>query len=206
MHWLRKENLKNRIRSRIDPDITSEANHDDHERTDQMGKIPTQTFDLLQDGQYILRVKHIGDPERSEYAGEPTMQVVATLEVVEALTPGNEKLTDGTTDAVGFTYDEWWSLDPKTGAVKQNSKFWQIYEAATGMKLDIDDEIDTDDMIGKDFQAKVVVNKPGTRNRTEYESYGKARKKRGKPGEQEPEQEEKTPEELTEEELDDLPF
>lgn len=166
-----------------------------------MVKISTQTFDLLREGQYILKIEHISEPERGEYLGESTMQVMGTLEVVEALTPGTEKMTDGETDAAGHTYDEWWSLDPNTGAVKQNSKLWQVYEAATGMKLDVDDEIDTDDMVGKSFQAKVVINKPGTRNRTEHDTYGKATKKRR-------EAVKKAEEELevVEEELEDLPF
>lgn len=176
-----------------------------------MGKLPTQSFTLLRDGQYVLEIKNVSEPERGEYQGEPTMQVTATLEVVDVLTSGNEKMTDEATEAAGHTYDEWWTLDPKTGAVKQNSKLWQIYEAATGMKLDTDDEIDTDDMVGKRFQAMVVVNKPGTRNRTEHDTYGKAKKKKAganagggaAAGKTEPE---KTETEVDESDFEDIPF
>jgi hypothetical protein len=143
-----------------------------------VAKINTQAFPLLEEGQYVLKINST-EIKKSEYQGEPTIQVLAEMEVVEA-PEGKELLTDGTSDSVGHTYDEYFALDAHTGAVKQGSKFWDLYEAATGYKLDTDDEIDTDDIVDKLVQAKVVVNNPGTRNRTEHGTIGKPRRKKGK--------------------------
>lgn len=141
-----------------------------------------QTFPLLKEGQYVLKTKKVGNPEHGDYQGDATCQVRATVEVVEVLTDKTQNwlLTDEETEAVGHQYDEYWSLDPNTEAVRRGSKLWLIYEAATGFKLDPDDEIDTDDMLEKEFQARIVINKPGTRNRTEHESYGKVKRGKGK--------------------------
>lgn len=139
-----------------------------------MAKIGTQTYPLLEEGRYRLRIKGIDDPKESEYQGEAQLQCRAELEVVEPI-DGHDTMSDGG-NAIGFVYEEYWGLDPNTRKLPKNGKFWLIYEAATGMKLDIDDEIDTDDLKGKEFEARVVVNGPGTRNRTEHETFKKAGK------------------------------
>jgi hypothetical protein len=152
------------------------------------------------------------EPEKSEYNGDPTAQIKVTLEVRESLTPGNDVTTVDQKPVVGYTYNEWWSLHPDTMKVTLNSKLAQIYEAATGMKFDPEEGIETDELIEKEFQARVVINKPGTRNRSEYESYGKVKrdKKNGKgngkvenPGQT---TKQTNAEELNEEDFDEIPF
>lgn len=172
-----------------------------------MPKLGGKKFDLAPDGQYVVEIVEINDPEDGEYMGDPTCQLPVTLKIVESLTNGNNTLSDDSTPVVGYKWDEWWSLDAATGAVTKNSKIAQIYEATTGMVFDPEDGIDTDEMIGKQMQCKVVVNDPGTRNRTVYSSYGKVRRgKKGKVENAGQTTEESKAEEATEEDFEEIPF
>jgi hypothetical protein len=202
LEWLRRHQHTQSIKANINPEFDSNSTTEERINT-EMAKIPTQTFMLLKDGQYIVKVVHMEEAKRSEYAGEPQLQIPTDIEIIEAVSPGCELMMDDETESAGETFTEYLSLDPKSGAVKKNSKLWQIYEAATAMKLDVDDEIDTDDIIGKSFQCKVVVNEPGTRNRTEHGTYGKAKKR--KQIQAEKAQAQKDLEEV-EKEMEDIPF
>jgi hypothetical protein len=84
--------------------------------------------------------------------------------------------------------------------VKVGTKAWDIFEACLNTRLSPDEELDTDDLLGKRFHAMVSVKKTGKGNRTEHGTIGPYR-----PTKAEPEVRPKT-EEPGSDDFGDLPF
>jgi hypothetical protein len=56
--------------------------------------------------------------------------------------------------------------------VKVSTKAWDVFEACLNQRLAADEELDTEDLIGKRFEAMVVTKKTGKGNRTEHGTIG----------------------------------
>ncbi len=62
--------------------------------------------------------------------------------------------------------------------MKVGTKAWDVFEACLDAPLSPDVELDTEDLIGKRFQAIVSVKKTGKGNRTEHGTIGPHRPKK----------------------------
>ena len=71
----------------------------------------------------------------------------------------------------GFTFIDYATRDENTGQIKQGTKAWSIYEAClgTGFHKKIKS---LDDIVGKQFVAKVAQTKTGSRNKIEFGTAG----------------------------------
>ena len=71
----------------------------------------------------------------------------------------------------GFTFIDYAARDEDTGQIKQGGKAWSVYEACLGAgfhkKLK-----SLDDIVGKQFVAKVEQTKTGSRNKIEFGTAG----------------------------------
>jgi hypothetical protein len=141
-------------------------------------------------GFYVLTVLDEGEILEGEFQGEATIQIRHELEIAEG-------------PNAGYRFFEYFSLDPVDGTMRANSKYWDVYEAVTRRKLAEDDEVDSADLVGGQFQAQVVIAKTGKRNRTEHGSIGPYRPKKGQ-SKEEPKAEE--PNDRDEKEFEDIPF
>lgn len=89
------------------------------------------------------------------------------------------------------------------GGVKIGTKAWDIFEACLDRRISPDEELDTDDLIGKRCEAMVVVKKTGKGNRIEHGTVGPHRPRKSVPqGETKLE----GPDELDEDDFGDLPL
>src|SRR5829696_6367323 len=70
--------------------------------------------------------------------------------------------------------------------VEAGTKAWDIFEACLNTRLSPDEELDTDDLVGKRFHAMVSVKKTGKGNRTEHGTIGPYRPKKDEPKSEEP--------------------
>src|SRR5215211_6940602 len=85
--------------------------------------------------------------------------------------------------------------------VKVGTKAWDIFEACLNQRLAPDEELDTEDLIGKGSEAMVSVKKTGKGNRTEHGTIGPHRPKKR------PEEEPKTEDpDDAEEKFEQIPF
>ena len=105
------------------------------------------------------------------------------LEVVEA-EPVNEygpqlrlKLRIAEGEHEGFAFTDYPNRGAEDG-VKVGTKAWDIFEACLNRRLSPDEELDTEDLIGKRFEAMVVTKKTGKGNRTEHGTIGPHRPKK----------------------------
>jgi hypothetical protein len=62
--------------------------------------------------------------------------------------------------------------------VKVGTKAWDLFEAYLDRRLSPDEELDTDDLVGKRFEAMEVTKKTGKGNRTEHGTIGPHRPKK----------------------------
>ena len=71
----------------------------------------------------------------------------------------------------GFTLIDYATRDENTGQIKQGTKAWSIYEAClgTGFHKKIRS---LDDIVGRQFVAKVEQTKTGSRNKIEFGTAG----------------------------------
>ena len=101
----------------------------------------------------------------------------------------------------GFEFVDYPNRGAENG-VKVSTKAWDVFQACLNTHLAPDEELDTDDLIGKRFQAMVSVKKTGKGNRTEHGTIGPHRPKKaqleGEPKAEEPDD--------SEVEFDNLPF
>jgi hypothetical protein len=128
-----------------------------------MAKLTAQGYELLDSGRYVLEVVE------AEAVNEYGPQLRLKLRVAE----GEHK---------GFEFTDY----PNRGAddgVKVGTKAWDIFEACLNQRLAPDEELDTEDLIGKRFEAMVVTKKTGKGNRTEHGSIGPHRTKKSQPKE-----------------------
>jgi hypothetical protein len=134
-----------------------------------MAKLTAQGHELLDPGRYVLEVVE------AEPVDEYGPQLKLRLRVAEG-------------EREGFEFVDY----PNRGAddgVKVGTKAWDIFEACLNTRLSPEEELDTDDLVGKRFHAMVSVKKTGKGNRTEHGTIGPYRPKRAEP-EDEPKSEE----------------
>ena len=71
----------------------------------------------------------------------------------------------------GFTFTDYATRDENTGQIKRGTKAWSIYEACLGVGFH--EKIKSlDDIVGKQFVAKVEQTKTGSRNKIEFGTAG----------------------------------
>ena len=76
----------------------------------------------------------------------------------------------------GFEFVDYPNRGVEDG-VKVGTKAWDLFEACLDRRLSPDEALDTDDLIGKRFEAMVVAKKTGKGNRTEHGTIGPHRPK-----------------------------
>ena len=75
------------------------------------------------------------------------------------------------TEHDGFTFTDYATRDENTGQIKQGTKAWSIFEACLGVGFH--ERIKSiDDIVGKQFVAKVDETKTGSRNKVEFGTTG----------------------------------
>ena len=117
-----------------------------------MTKLTAQGYELLPPGRYVLEV--VEAKLVNEYGPQ--------LEVRNRVAEGEYE---------GFEFTDY----PNRGVeddVKVGTKAWDIFEACLNRRLAPDEELDTENLIGKRFEAMVVVKKTGKGNRTEHGTIG----------------------------------
>jgi len=125
-----------------------------------MTKLATQGYELLDPGRYVLQVVE----------AEPVDDFGPQLRLRLRIDEGEYK---------GFEFVDYPNRGVKDG-VKIGTKAWDIFEACLNRHLSPDEELDTDDLIGKRFEAMVSVKKTGKGNRTEHGTVGPHRPKKAK--------------------------
>jgi hypothetical protein len=71
----------------------------------------------------------------------------------------------------GYVFSDYASRDEDTGQIKQGTKAWSIYEACLG--ADFYKKIRSfEDIVGKQFVARVEQTKTGSRNKVEFGTVG----------------------------------
>jgi hypothetical protein len=134
-----------------------------------MTKLKAEGYRLLDPGTYVVEVVEAAPIN----VYEP--QIRLELRVVE----GERK---------GFTFTDYANCGSEDG-VKMGTKAWDIFEACLNRRLAVNDELDTDDLIGKKFEARVLVRRSGKGNYTEHGSIAPYRPEKVEPN-NEPESEE----------------
>src|SRR5215207_7134534 len=123
-----------------------------------MAKLTAQGYELLDSGQYVLEVVE------AEAVDEYGPQLKLKLRVAEG-------------EHEGFEFIDFPNRGVESG-VKVGTKAWDVFEACLNQRLSPDEELDTEDLIGKKFQAMVSVKKTGKGNRTEHGTIGPHRPKK----------------------------
>jgi hypothetical protein len=147
-----------------------------------VAKLTAQGYELLDTGRYVLEVVE------AEPVNEYGPQLKLRLRVAEG-------------EHGGFEFVDYPNRGAEDG-VKVGTKAWDIFQACLNTQLSPDEELDTDDLIGKRFEAMVSVKKTGKGNRTEHGTIGPHRTKKAR-GEEAPNVEE--PDDV-EEEFTKIPF
>jgi len=128
-----------------------------------MTKLTTQGYEVLDSGQYVLEIVE------AESVNEYGPQLRAKVRVAEG-------------EHEGFEFTDYPNRGAENG-VKVGTKAWDLFEACLDRRLAPDEELETDDLIGKRFQAMVSVKKTGKGNRTEHGTIGPYRPKKASPKE-----------------------
>ncbi len=123
-----------------------------------MAKLAARGYELLNTGHYVLEVVE------AEAVNEYGPQLRLKLRVAEG-------------EHEGFEFTDYPNRGAEDG-VKVGTKAWDIFQACLNQQLAPDEELDTDDLIGKKFQAMVVTKKTGKGNRTEHGTIGPHRPKK----------------------------
>ena len=123
-----------------------------------MAKLTAQGYELLDPGGYVLEVVE------AEAVNEYGPQLRLKLRVAEG-------------EHEGFEFTDYPNRGAEDG-VKVSTKAWDIFEACLNQRLAADEELDTEDLIGKRFEAMVVTKKTGKGNRTEHGTIGPHRPKK----------------------------
>jgi len=121
-------------------------------------KLTAQGYELLDSGRYVLEVVE------AEAVNEYGPQLRLKLRVAEG-------------EHEGFEFTDYPNRGAEDG-VKVGTKAWDIFEACLNQRLAPDEELDTEDLIGKRFEAMVVTKKTGKGNRTEHGTIGPHRPKK----------------------------
>ena len=123
-----------------------------------MAKLTAQGYDLLDSGRYVLEIVE------AEAVNEYGPQLKLKLRVAEG-------------EHEGFEFTDYPNRGAEDG-VKVGTKAWDIFEACLNARLAPDEELDTDNLVGKKFEAMVVTKKTGKGNRTEHGTIGPHRPKK----------------------------
>ena len=146
-----------------------------------MAKLMAQGYELLAPGRYVLEVVE------AEAVNDYGPQLRLRLRVAEG-------------EYEGFGFTDYPNRGAEDG-VKVGTKAWDIFEACLNQRLAPDEELDTEDLIGKGSEAMVSVKKTGKGNRTEHGTIGPHRPKKR------PEEEPKTEDpDDAEEKFEQIPF
>src|SRR5215204_1804103 len=124
----------------------------------EMARLTTQGYELLDPGRYVLEVVE----------AEPVDDFGPQLKLRLRVAEGEHK---------GFEFVDYPNRGAKDG-VKVGTKAWDIFEACLNTHLSPDEELDTDDLVGKKLEAMVSVKKTGKGNRTEHGTIGSHRPKK----------------------------
>jgi hypothetical protein len=146
-----------------------------------MAKLMAQGYELLDPGRYVLEVLE------AQAVNEYGPQLKLKLRVVEG-------------EHEGFEFTDYPNCGSENG-VKIGTKAWDVFEACLDIRLAEDEQLDTDDLVGKKFEAMVSVKKTGKGNRTEHGTLGPHRPKKAQSVE--PKAEEPSD---TEDDFSDIPF
>ena len=123
-----------------------------------MAKLAARGYELLDPGRFVLEVVE------AEAVNEYGPQLRLKLRVAEG-------------EQEGFEFTDYPNRGAEDG-VKVGTKAWDIFQACLNQQLAPDEELDTDDLIGKKFEAMVSVKKTGKGNRTEHGTIGPYRLKK----------------------------
>jgi hypothetical protein len=123
-----------------------------------VAKLAARGYELLDPGRYVLEVVE------AEAVDEYGPQLRLKLRVAEG-------------EHEGFEFTDYPNRGAESG-VKVGTKVWDIFQACLNQQLAPDEELDTDDLIGKRFEAMVSVKKTGKGNRTEHGTIGPHRPKK----------------------------
>src|SRR5215212_1710146 len=107
----------------------------------QMAKLRAQGYELLPPGRYVLEVVE------AEAVSEYGPQLRLKLRVAEG-------------EHEGFEFTDYPNRGAEDG-VKVGTKAWDVFEACLNARLAPDAELDTDNLIGKRFEAMVVTKNSG---------------------------------------------
>jgi hypothetical protein len=124
-------------------------------------KLRALGYELLDPGRYVLEVLE------AEAVNEYGPQLKLKLRVTEG-------------EHEGFEFTDYPNRGAENG-VKIGTKAWDVFEACLNTRLAEDEPLDTNDLIGKKFEAMVVVKKTGKGNRTEHGTLGPHRPKQVRP-------------------------
>src|SRR5918997_3464734 len=127
-------------------------------------QLTAQGYELLDSGRYVLEVVE------AEAVNEYGPQLRLKLRVAEG-------------EHEGFEFTDYPNRGAEDG-VKVSTKAWDIFAACLNQQLAPDEGLDTDDLIGKKFEAMVSVKKTGKGNRTEHGTIGPHRPKKARPEEE----------------------
>jgi hypothetical protein len=127
------------------------------ERRANVTKLTAQGYELLPPGRYVLEIMQ----------AKPVKEYGPQLEVRNRVAEGEYE---------GFEFTDYPNRGVEDG-VKVGTKAWDIFEACLNRRLAPDEELDTEDLSGKRYEAMVVVKKTGKGNRTEHGTIGPHRPK-----------------------------
>ena len=80
----------------------------------------------------------------------------------------------------GHTFMDYCSRDETTGNIKEGTKAWSIFRAALGPDFYEDEDVDEQDLVGKQVVARITQTKTGSRNKLEFGTIGPVRRKNPK--------------------------
>jgi hypothetical protein len=145
-------------------------------------KLKAQGHELLPPGRYALEVTE------AKPVNEYGPQLRLRLRVAEG-------------EHEGFEFVDFPNRGAEDG-VKVGTRAWDVFEAGLNQRLAPDEELDTEDLIGKKLEAMVVVKKTGKGNRMEHGTIEPHRPKKIEPNDKSEDQEPGVDEDA----FKDLPF
>jgi hypothetical protein len=126
------------------------ANREIGERETIMVKLTTEGYEVLDPETYVLGI--VGAEPLNVYGP----QIKLTLRVADG-------------EREGFVFTDYANCGSEDG-VKIRTKAWDVFEACLDRRLCVNEELDTDDLIGKRFEARVLVRQSGKGNYCEHGS------------------------------------
>ena len=134
-----------------------------------MTKLKAKGYEVLDPSTYVLEVVE----------AEPINVYEPQLKITLRVATGEHE---------SFVFVDYPNCGSENG-VKVGTKAWDVFEACLDHPLSVNEELDTDDLIGKRFVARVLVRRNGRGNYTEHGSIASYQ-----PDKDEPEAEEESSE------------